>query len=244
MRLLFDEPMMHPRPMSVVCSVVLALWLLGACGGGGSGQRSVVSSSPGNSSGANVTDSTSVDPPIADVPPFVAAGAPTGLIAGAGATSAISAAIDVTLCTANDPLVSCQGATGSGGQFVVTVENDATDFAIRTVGVRCGLTPAVTVANVTGKQLVVLGQLTFSEFGGVIGVLRYGAGDEAFLVYQPKGSTCPQVFGLGPVKLNSIMQGGNDVVGITRPDGSLACVVADGKGAFVLSEQQSGCALS
>ena len=125
----------------------------------------------------------------------------------------------------------------------MTVESDANDFTIRTVGVRCGLTPAVTMATVTGKQLVVLGQLKFAEFGGVIGVLRYGAGDEAFLVYQPSGSSCPEVFGLGPIKLDSIMQGGSDVVGITRPDGSLACVVADGAGAFVVSEQQTACPL-
>jgi len=192
----------------------------------------------------NVTDSTAVDPPTPVVTPFVSAGEPTGLVAGAGATSAVSATVDDTLCTADDPLISCQGATGSGGQFVVTVEFDANDFAIRTAGVRCGLAPAVTMASVTGKQLVVLGQLNFAEFGGVIGVLRYGAGDEAFLVYQPSGSTCPQVFGLGPIKVNSIMQGGNDVVGVTRPDGSLACVVADGAGAFVVSEQQTGCPLT
>jgi len=242
MRAFFDERMIHSRPMSVV-SVALAVWLLAACGGG-SAHKGGGANNPANSSGVTVTEPAVVDPPGQDAAPLVAAGTPTGLIAGAGETSVISATVDATLCTANDPLVSCIGATGSGGQFVVTVENDVNDFSIRTVGVRCGLAPAVTMASATGKQLVVLGSLTFSGFGDVIGVARYGAGDEAFLVFQPSDSPCPQVFGLGPIKLNSIMSGGVDVVGITRPDGSLACAAANGAGAFVVSEQQSACPLA
>jgi len=138
-------------------------------------------------------------------------------------------------------VLACSGATGTSGQFVVTVENDANDFSIRTVGVRCGLAPAVTMATSTGKQLILLGQLTFAEFGNVIGVARYGTGDEALLVFQPSGSCCAQAFGLGPIKVNSILLGGTDIVGITRPDGSLACAVADGAGAFLVSEQQTQC---
>lgn len=237
---MFHGITIRSRPFSVWAPIVVAVWLLTACGGG-SGHRTPASNGPAGTAAANVTNSVVVDPPAQDVPPLVALGAPTGLAAGAGATSDISASVDETLCTVDDPLVSCMGATGAGGQFVVTVENDANDFTIRTVGVRCGLSPAVTMANATGKQLIVLGQLNFAEFGGVIGVARYGAGDEAFLVVQPTGSTCPQVFGLGPIKLNSIMSGGTDVVGITRPDGSLACVVADGAGSFLVSEQQTGC---
>ena len=194
--------------------------------------------------GANVTDPVVVDLPAQDAPALVAVGTPTGLIAGPGATSAISATVDATLCTPDDPLISCVGATGIGGQFVVTVENDATDFSVRTVGIRCGLAPAATMASATGKQLVILGSLNFTEFGDVIGVARYGAGDEAFLVFQPTGSTCPQVFGLGPIKLNSILSGGTNVVGVTRPDDSLACAVADGAGGFTVSEQQTGCPLT
>jgi len=240
--------MMHFRSTSVVSSVVVAGLLFGACGGG-SDDGSSTPSTPENGSGVNVPDPTGTDPaattdaPAPDATPFVSAGAPTGLSAGTGATSELSATIDGTSCTADDPLVSCMGAIGSGGPFVVTVENDPDDFSIRTVGVRCGLTPAVATATVAGEQLVVLGQLSFAEFGGVIGVARYGAGDEAFLVYQPTGSTCPEVFGLGPIQLNSIMQGGNEVVGITRPDGSLACVVADGSAAFTISEAQDACPL-
>ncbi len=242
MRLLFNDQMMHSRPLSVVSSVALAAWLLAGCGGG-SGHRAGGSSSPTSSSGVTVTEPVVVDPSPNVAVPLVASGTPTGLAAGAGATGVISATVDGTLCTVDDPLISCVGATGSGGQFVVTVENDPNDFSVRTVGIRCGLAPAATMASSTGKQLVILGSLTFSEFGDVIGVARYGAGDEAFLVFQPSGSTCPQVFGMGLIKANSIMSGGNNVVGVTRPDGSLACVVADGAGAFVVAEQQSACPL-
>ena len=239
---------MHSRSTSFVSSVVAAVLFFGACGGG-SDDGSSTPSTPENGSGVNVPDptgtgpATPIDAPASNMTPFVSAGTPTGLSAGAGATSELSATIDGTSCTADDPLASCLGAIGSGGPFVVTVENDPDDFSIRTVGVRCGLTPAVATATVTGEQLVVLGQLSFAEFGGVIGVARYGAGDEAFLVYQPTGSSCPEVFGLGPIQPNSIMQGGNEVVGITRPDGSLACVVADGSGAFAISEAQDACPL-
>lgn len=235
-----NERMMHARPMSVVSSVALALGLLAACGGG-SGHRANGTNIPTSGAGVNVTEPAVVDPPVQDAAPLVAVGSPTGLTAGAGETSVISATVDDTLCTADNPLVTCIGATGSGGQFVVTVENDINDFSVRTVGVRCGLAPAVTMASATGKQLVVLGQLNFAEFGNVTGVARYGAGDEAFLVFQPSGSTCPQVFGLGPIKLNSIMIGGTNVVGVTRPDGSLACAVSNGTGSFVVAEQQSKC---
>ena len=62
-------------------------------------------------------------------------------------------------------------------------------------------------------------------------------------MFQPAGSTCPQVFGVGPIKVNSIMGGGTDLVSVTRPDGSLACVVADGAGAFTVTEQQTACPL-
>ena len=240
--------MMRSRPFVVWSLVVVAVCLLAACGGG-SGRRTAGTNAQAGSTAVNVVDSVVVAPtqevaPTQDATPLVALGVPTGLTAGAGATSGLSATVDETVCTADDPLVSCMGATGVGGQFVVTVENDANDFTIRTVGVRCGLAPAVTIASSTGKQLVVLGQLNFAEFGGVIGVARYGAGDEAFLVFQPAGSACPQVFGVGPIKPNSIMSGGTDVVGVTRPDGSLACVVADGAGAFAVSETQTGCPLT
>ena len=240
---MFDGQMIHFRQLSVWSSLVVAVGFLAACGGG-SGTATTKSETLSSSAQAVATDPAVVTTLAQNAIPLVSLGVPTGLIGGAGATSALSATIDATQCTADNPLASCMGATGTGGAFVVTVENDANDFAIRTVGVRCGLTPAVTMGSVSGKQLVLLGQLKFAEFGGVIGVARYGAGDEAFLVFQPAGSTCPQVFGLGPIKLNSIMLGGTDVVGITRPDDSLACVTADGAGAFVVSEQQSGCSLS
>ena len=242
MRLLFDESMISSRPASVLISISLAVSLLAACGGG-SGRRQVASNGTVKSSDVTATQPGAADPPAPSAPLLVATGMPTGLTSGAGTTSVLSATVAGTVCTADDPLVSCVGATGSGGQFVVTVENDINDFSVRTVGVRCGLAPAATMSNVTGKQLVLLGQLTFAEFGDVIGVARYGAGDEAFLVFQPSGSACPQVFGVGPIKVNSILTGGTDVVGVTRPDGSLACVVADGAGTFVVTEQQSGCPL-
>lgn len=238
-----DDLMSHSRHLPVWSSVVISLVLLTACGGNGSGRRATTSSSPGGGVQVTVTVPTVVTTPVQDAPPLVSLGAATGLTTGAGVSTAMSASVDATLCTPDDPLVSCSGATGSGGQFIVTVENDADDFTIRTVAVRCGLAPAVVMATATGKQLVLLGQLSFAEFGDVIGVARYGAGDEALLVYQPSGSSCPQVFGLGPIKVNSILIGGTDVVGITRPDGSLACVVADDAGAFTVSEQQTACAL-
>lgn len=241
-RAVFDVPMTRSQPLFVVTSVAAAVLLLAACGGG-SGRRSSASNSAANTVAVQTTDPAAVDAPAQDGPPLVSLGTATGLVDGAGAATARSATLSGTQCQADDPMVTCSGATGAGGQFVVTVENDPNDFTIRTVGVRCGLAPAVTMASVTGKQLVVLGQLTFAQYGGVVGVARYGAGDEAFLVFQPTGSSCPQVFGLGPIKVNSIMGGGTDMVSITRPDGSLACVRADDAGAFTVSEQQTACPL-
>lgn len=234
--------MMRFQKICVRTSIAAAVVLLAACGGGSS-RRTPAANGPTTNASQLVAQTSTVGATAQEAPPLIALGVATGLTAGAGPTTLTSATVDGTQCLAENPLVSCMGATGIGGPFVVTVENDPNDFTIRTVGVRCGLTPAVTMANSTGKQLVVLGQLSFAPYGGVVGVARYGAGDEAFLVYQPSGSTCPKVFGLGPIKLNSIMGGGADVLSITRPDGSLACIVADDAGTFTVSEQQTACPL-
>lgn len=217
--------------------------VVAACGGSGSRGTSVARSTVaevGATEPASAgTDTTS---PAAQTPAFAAAGAPTGLVSGGNGTEPVAATLSGRDCTIDGLFGTCRGAAGSGGEFVVASHNDPADYSIWTVVVGCGTQPATPIASVKAKQLVATADLTFATYGDVAGIVRHAEGaSEAFLVYQPSGATCPNVFGLGPIQPNSIMTAGTDVVGVTRPDGTLACARADAAAGFVVTEGQTGC---
>lgn len=118
----------------------------------------------------------------------------------------------------------------------MTTESHEEIFSTWDVVVRCGTDPAVPIASADQISLTASTDLTFEPYGEVTGVELWGDdGSEAALVYRPTGANCPQVFGLGAVKQYSTMCGGENVVSITRPDGSIACVVADEANGFAVS---------
>jgi hypothetical protein len=152
-------------------------------------------------------------------------GEPSRIEAGAHGAVQMTAAPNGRNCgMSKDLFGSCRAGTGAGGVFTVTFENDREDFTWNVV-VRCGLNPTQPIAAAQKQELTLSADLDFDGVGEVVGVIMKTDGvSEAALVYQPKGVECPQVFGLGQLKLNTAMGGGHNVVTITRPDGTTACI--------------------
>ena len=78
--------------------------------------------------------------------------------------------------------------------------------------------------------------------GEILGVTLIGEAAEAALVYQPEGSECPVVWGLGAVDRSSLFLGGLDALSgesnpITFRDatGAERCARADGGGGITVS---------
>ena len=145
---------------------------------------------------------------------------------------------------------SCRASTGAGGPFLVTAEGDVADPGEWNVVVRCGLDPATPVASAKGTFQPATADLGLAPYGEVLGVsLTTGDEAEGALVYQPEGSDCPVVWGLGPIAPSNLFVGGTDRLnGDEAPirfmlaDGSPACAVADGDGGIeVTPASVEGC---
>jgi hypothetical protein len=244
------------RRSTPVILFVVASIALTACGGKPSGRSNPAKQRDPSAESvtADARDMSSSVPSPGSVDQSTAGGAvePSvdmqmlGAASGFGGPSgdAIKVTINGRDCISDGLFGICRAATGAGGAFVVATITDHDDYAVATTTVYCGAAPAVPLTSVTARQLVSIADVTFDGYGEALGIVRY-AGDEseAMIAYQPAGAACPSVFGLGPIKEESVMIGGNNTVGVTRPDDSLACITSDGAGGFAVSENQTKCPL-
>ena len=204
---------MNPN-RTLLVSTLVAL-ALASCGG------SKASTAPTTPSKAEAPADTTQVPSIS----VKFLGERSRITSGAGGARPMDAAPKGRDCGMSKELFgSCRAGTGTGGVYTVTFENNRDDFTWNVV-VRCGVHPAQPIASVQRQKLTVSADLNFDGIGEVVGVLMNATdGSEAALVYQPAGAECPQVFGVGPIKPNTAMGGGHNVVTITRPDSTTACI--------------------
>ena len=225
------------RNRSVLMLCVIVAFVAAGCGSSktaGKGSNSTAASDTA------ATTTTAATQPVVDVK-FL--GETTRIGAGANGAVPMAAAPSGRECgMSKDLFGSCRAGTGAGGVFTVTFENDKTDFTWDVV-VRCGVAPAVPIASAPALKLTVSADLKFDSVGEVVGVLMNATdGSEAALVFQPKGESCPEVFGVGAIKPNTALGGGNNVTSFTKPDGSIACIKAKGESFAVTPATGTSCA--
>lgn len=215
--------------------------MLGACGGSEPGTGSSDEASPTDPVSSS-TPSDTTDAAVADAQSAIL-GVDSGFSAGGGGAEPLTTDVEGRECVLADLLNgSCRAASGASGDFVVTAEGSLDSPGEWNVVVRCGLQPAVPAASVHGAFTPVIADLGLAPYGDVIGItLLGGSGAEAALVYQPEGSDCPVVWGLGPVDGSNIFTGGTDALnGSEQPiwfrdaQGADACAVADGQGGITV----------
>jgi hypothetical protein len=231
---------MHPQRVAAVLAFVI--FSVSACGGG-------------NSPGANKARQTSDVVTTTTVKKVTAGrsarlgGEKSLVTASTDGEGDVSAHAGGRRCAVDDaPLVDCHAGTGAGGPFVVTVEGGASAPLEWRVVVRCGLDPAVPVASARGSFTPQLTELGLKTYGEIVGVTLNGDQEgDASLAFLPSGAECPVIWGLGPIKRFSSFTGGLDPLNgserplqFTRPDGTVACVVADSAGGLDVHAASAG----
>jgi hypothetical protein len=232
-----------PRRRSWPIAVLLVLALV-ACGGGGDDDAALDEPGTSTSAATDEADHGSGDDPTTEI-----LGEETQLSVGATGAEDLRAEVDGRECVLEEALFgSCRASTGAGGAFLVTAEGNEADPSEWNVVVRCGLQPAVPVASARGRFTPVFTDLGSGDYGEMIGMtlLSEDEGDLS-LIYLPDGADCPLVWGLGQTARTSILVGGVDAlngseqpVRFTRPDGSVACVESDGDGGFATRTAADG----
>ena len=225
---------MNSRRVLVGASMLL---LLGACAGGSSNAND----SP-RTTQANDPSTTSADQGSGATGQIL--GEDTRFAAGGSGAADVEGDVNERECKLTGTVFgSCRASTGSGGGFFVTAEGTPDAPSEWNVVVRCGLHPAAPVTSAKGTfqpQTADLGLLPYGELVGV--TLRGADATEGALVYQPAGSDCPVVWGLGPIDPSSLFTGGTDrlngderPIQFTQPGGVVVCAVGDGSGGIEVS---------
>lgn len=203
--------------MRFVAGACVALLCLSACAGSSDSSRTTVTTTVSADTTLAAADA---DPPgpaitIKGSDSFTAGGkAEAFSLTGAGACPTFSDRF-------------CTTRTGAGGTFAIVSSGTTT----RTNQVFCGNGAGSeyrVVATNIGTTLAGLTQVDSSAGAAVIvnlGVGGEAVPGEAVLVWQPAGSPCPEIHGLG--QSAGIVTGGGPYT-LTRPDDAKACVKLDG----------------
>ncbi|MBA2281905.1 MAG: hypothetical protein M3527_02690 [Actinomycetota bacterium] len=237
---------MRVRTIALTAALLL---LIAACGGAGDdaeeGDGDAITTTEAAGDETTTTDSGSGA--TAEI-----LGEDTAFAPGGNGASGLDATIADRECELTEVLFgSCRASTGAGGAFLVTAEGDEDVPGDWNVVVRCGLEPAEPVAAAAGTFQPIFTDLGLAGYGEVIGITLRGTGEaEVALIYQPEGSDCPVIWGLGPTDPDAILLGGTDALNgedapiqVTRADGTAACADADGNGGIEVSDATAeGCA--
>jgi hypothetical protein len=232
---------MRLRHIAVVSALLLST---AACGGSDDTDASATTeAAQSDGDDTTTTAATSTDAQIL--------GEDTVFAPGGDGAADLTAEVAERECELGEVLFgSCRASTGAGGPFLVTAEGDVDAPGEWNVVVRCGLDPATPVASAKGTFQPATADLGLAPYGEVLGVsLTTGDEAEGALVYQPEGSDCPVVWGLGPIGPSNVFVGGTDrlngdeaPIRFTQADGSPACAVADGDGGIeVTPASVEGC---
>ena len=232
------------RLVSITAAFLL---LLAACSGGADETDELDGATTTEAAGGKTSTTVKASGAVGEI-----LGEDTAFARGGNDAANLTATVAGRECELTGTLFgSCRASTGAGGAFLVTAEGDEDAPGNWNVVVRCGLDPAEPVTAAAGSFLPIFTDLGLGGYGEVLGVTLRGTDEaEVALVYQPEGSDCPVVWGLGPTDPNAILRGGTDALNgedapiqITRADGTAACADADGSGGINVSDATAdGCA--
>lgn len=241
------RPTIHAEPMRSLrapglFAIFVLLLCLGGCGNSDPDPSGAGTTDPSSATQAPETPSESASPPQSDPPAADAVSeilGEAGLFGdGGGDATPLDAQVQGRECVLTEALFgSCRASTAVGGAFLVTMESTLEASSVWNVVVRCGTSPGLPAASAMGEFQPMTSDLGLALYGEVVGVTLVGEVAEAALVYQPEGSECPVVWGLGEVDRGNIFTGGLDAlngeaspIAFTDAQGVRTCADADGQG--------------
>ena len=237
-------PMRSLRSSGLLATVALLMSLVG-CGDSDPDPSDADATAPSSPSPA--TPSPTPSPPQSDPPAGDGSSEILGVAgmfaAGGGDATPLEAQVQGRECVLTEALFgSCRASTAAGGSFLVTMESTVEAPSVWNVVVRCGTSPAVPAASAMGEFQPMSSDLGLEPYGEVLGVTLVGEVAEAALVYQPEGSECPVLWGLGEVDRANVFTGGLDAlngeagpIAFTDSQGARTCADADGEGGISVS---------